>query len=133
MDRAADGFGGGIMTYKCDWPPFEMTTSQPFSDNWAVADNEAGEGCVPFLPHDVLVCPKHSEMLEEIICNPELLDRETEPTLGEAIIKALAAGAVDGTSEPPSPEHLRDVGFFMQALERKGLAESRVGPDGQEL
>ena len=69
------------MTYKCDWPPFEMTTSQPFSDNWAVADNEAGEGCVPFLPHDVLVCPKHSEMLEEIICNPELLDRETEPTL----------------------------------------------------
>lgn len=54
----------------CDWPHCTAESNLPFHDGWASCD---GEG-IPFLPKDVMLCPKHSEMYEEVVCNPFLLD-----------------------------------------------------------
>ena len=65
------------MTYKCDWPHCEATTEQWFTDGWCSAANDGDD--IKFLPDDCLLCPKHAEMFEEIVCNPWLLEREKEP------------------------------------------------------
>lgn len=54
---------------KCDWPHCEAHSERPFTDGWSFC----GSHDMRFLAKWVMLCPKHSEMFEQVACDPQLL------------------------------------------------------------